>query len=104
MASIKNSCSELSFDHKPDNEVELNRIKRAGGKVIENRVNGDLNLSRAFGDFSYKSNPNLSEVEQLIICEPDIMSLPLEGIDYLILGCDGIFEKKSNEEITSIVA
>merc|ERR1711936_798554 len=34
---------EMSFDHKPEDEVELKRIKKAGGKVTpDGRVNGDL--------------------------------------------------------------
>merc|ERR1711997_643125 len=45
---------EMSFDHKPEDEVELKRIKKAGGKVTpDGRVNGGLNLSRAIGDHAY---------------------------------------------------
>lgn len=41
---------EMSMDHKPEDEHELNRIHKAGGKVTcEGRVNGGLNLSRALG-------------------------------------------------------
>ena len=41
---------EMSVDHKPEDEHELNRIHKAGGKVTcEGRVNGGLNLSRALG-------------------------------------------------------
>ena len=41
---------ELSQDHKPKDELELKRIKNAGGKVTpDGRVNGGLNLSRAIG-------------------------------------------------------
>jgi protein phosphatase 1G len=41
---------EMSADHKPEDEVELNRIRKAGGKVTpDGRVNGGLNLSRALG-------------------------------------------------------
>lgn len=40
----------MSYDHKPEDEVELTRIKNAGGKVtMDGRVNGGLNLSRAIG-------------------------------------------------------
>lgn len=40
----------MSYDHKPEDEVELVRIKNAGGKVtMDGRVNGGLNLSRAIG-------------------------------------------------------
>ena len=45
---------QLSEDHKPENPIELQRITKAGGKIINGRVNGGLNLSRSFGDFSYK--------------------------------------------------
>ncbi len=37
-------------DHKPDDPAELARIKKAGGEVMEGRINGNLNLSRAIGD------------------------------------------------------
>lgn len=47
---------ELSKDHKPDDVAEKRRIQNAGGFVEEGRVNGTLALSRALGDFEYKSN------------------------------------------------
>ena len=41
---------EMSADHKPEDELEMKRIKNAGGKVTaDGRVNGGLNLSRAIG-------------------------------------------------------
>ena len=40
----------LSTDHKPENEVEKNRIHKAGGYVSDGRVNDNLNLTRAIGD------------------------------------------------------
>ena len=48
----------LSEDHKPSNPKELARIQKAGGFVRSvmgiSRLNGDLSLSRAFGDGEYK--------------------------------------------------
>ena len=49
---------ELSHDHKPDNDIELKRIKAAGGFVEEGRVQGIIAVSRAIGDWEYK-NPAL---------------------------------------------
>jgi len=42
---------ELSFDHKPDNTEEVKRIEKANHMVEDSRVDGNLALSRAFGDF-----------------------------------------------------
>jgi len=64
----------MSIDHKPDLIEENNRISKAGGFVIEGRVNGNLNLSRALGDLEYKKVKNLPPHEQLISAFPDIKS------------------------------
>ena len=54
--NIKIIVIELSRDHKPDLAEEMKRIKMAGGKINDGRINKDLNLSRALGDFEYKNN------------------------------------------------
>ncbi len=41
-------------DHKPFNCEERDRIEAAGGYVFMKRVDGDLAVSRALGDFQYK--------------------------------------------------
>jgi len=41
----------LSEDHKPQNPKELSRIENSGHCVDDDRVDGNLALSRAIGDF-----------------------------------------------------
>lgn len=60
MLSTKNNeVIALSEDHKPDNKDEKKRIEEAGGFVTEGRINGNLNLSRALGDFEFKDQKDL---------------------------------------------
>jgi len=42
---------ELSHDHKPQDPEETRRINNAKHMVDDDRVDGNLALSRAFGDF-----------------------------------------------------
>ena len=67
----------MSKDHKPDDPEERKRIYNASGFVEESRVNGMLALSRALGDFEYKSNQLLKAKEQAVTAFPDIKVLPL---------------------------
>lgn len=50
----------LSEDHKPYREDESKRIRDAGGFVINNRVMGELAVSRAFGDVDFKKSIQVS--------------------------------------------
>ena len=64
----------LSFDHKPLQNREMNRITNSGGFVNQfGRVNGNLNLSRSIGDLKYKQVPGIPPSEQMITAEPDIL-------------------------------
>ncbi|XP_053107173.1 protein phosphatase 1G isoform X3 [Hemicordylus capensis] len=83
---------DMSYDHKPEDELELARIKNAGGKVtMDGRVNGGLNLSRAIGDHFYKRNKNLPPEEQMISALPDIKVLTInDDHDFMVIACDGI--------------
>lgn len=56
----------LSEDHKPTDEGEKNRIEAAGGSVSWKRVDGDLAVSRALGDFQYKTRPDLPAEQQKV--------------------------------------
>lgn len=87
----------LSFDHKPDNDVEKKRIEKAGSTITEGRVDGNLNLSRSLGDMKYKQNKELKPSEHPITALPDVLVQNLSPDDqFLLIGCDGIWETKTN--------
>lgn len=69
IASVNGAVEQLSFDHKPNNYQEMSRIIAAGGWVECNRVNGNLALSRALGDFIFKKNENKCSEEQVVTGE-----------------------------------
>ncbi|CAE8689731.1 unnamed protein product [Polarella glacialis] len=99
----------LSEDHKPENPGERSRIRAAGGQVVKmgpcHRVDGNLNLSRALGDFNLKANADLPPEKQKVIAFPDLTRTPFKGgpQELLLVGCDGLFERCSNQDIADIV-
>lgn len=102
--SSKGNVVEMSTDHKPDLEIEKNRIIKAGGFVTEGRVNANLNLSRALGDLEYKRNASKGVEEQLIIAVPDIKKRILTKDDeFLLLGCDGIWEMLPTQDLVDFI-
>lgn len=96
---------ELSFDHKPEDDSEKQRIEKAGGKVTsDGRVNGGLNLSRAIGDHVYKRNKDLPDREQMITALPDIETAELCDEDqFIVIACDGIWNYLSSQEVVDYV-
>ena len=94
----------LSFDHKPNNIPELERINLASGFVKCKRVDGDLAVSRGLGDFSYKSNELLPVEQQKVIPNPEFVIYPRSKDDeFMVLACDGIWDVASNEQCGSFV-
>ena len=90
-------------DHKPPNPGERQRIEHCGGTVRMGRVDGDLAVSRAFGDAVFKRFRDDPRVQK-VIAVPDITRMELQRNDILILSCDGVFEGNfSNEEVADFV-
>ncbi|KAJ7661362.1 phosphatase 2C-like domain-containing protein [Mycena polygramma] len=106
--SVKGEVEPLSFDHKPSNEVEKARISGAGGYIQEfghrARVNGNLAVSRALGDFQYKKNDDLSPKEQIITADPDVTCHEIsEEDEFLVLACDGIWDCLSSQQVVDFI-
>ena len=89
----KDEVVELSKDHKPELKSEKARIKKCGGWVTaNNRINGELNISRGFGDFRFKDNRRQYN-KRIVTCEPDIKELSRRKRDkFIIMGSDGFWD------------
>jgi len=81
-----------TFDHKPTNEEERKRIEEAGGHVSLARVDGQLALSRAFGDRMLKKPMDLPPEKRKVTSNPDFVVEESSKDDFLFLACDGIYE------------
>eukprot|EP00929_Paragymnodinium_shiwhaense_P057448 TRINITY_DN28755_c0_g1_i1.p1 TRINITY_DN28755_c0_g1~~TRINITY_DN28755_c0_g1_i1.p1 ORF type:complete len:260 (-),score=42.51 TRINITY_DN28755_c0_g1_i1:59-838(-) len=96
------NARELSTDQKPILPAELKRIEAAGGKVDDNgRINGGLNVSRAFGDFGYKKRQDLPVEEQLVIAVPEVREFELGDDEFLAMGTDGVFDVLTSQQLVS---
>lgn len=101
---VKGIAKPLSFDHKPQNEGERSRICAAGGFVEVGRVNGNLALSRAIGDFGFKKSVELPPEEQIVTAYPDVMEHAITPDDeFLILACDGIWDCMHSQVVVEFI-
>lgn len=110
--NLGGQISQLSIDHKPTVPAERMRIENSGGKIIPIQDSGrtiyrirpgGLNVTRTFGDYDIKS-PSKGGILNLIISFPDIIEIDIKNdMDFILIGCDGIFDKLSNKDITLII-
>ncbi|VDI49585.1 protein phosphatase 1B [Mytilus galloprovincialis] len=98
-------CVFSTQDHKPVNPTEKERIQKAGGSVMIQRVNGSLAVSRALGDFEYKNVQGMGPCEQLVSPEPEIFmeDRNQQEDEFIVLACDGIWDVMSNDELCDFV-
>ena len=107
-------------DHKPNSDKEKERIKNSGGQIYQTtsliplyyngkkidlpwRVfPGRLSVSRTFGDIGAK-NEKFGGKKGVIIPSPDITEFEINNeFDFMVIGCDGIFDVLSNEDLYEI--
>mmetsp|Transcript_2120 Transcript_2120/g.4984 ORF Transcript_2120/g.4984 Transcript_2120/m.4984 type:complete len:441 (+) Transcript_2120:136-1458(+) len=127
-----NKAVPLSYDHKPDDEEEERRIRAAGGYVAGGRVEGDLAVSRGFGDYRFKNKQTVAAGSNFLVQSnvadtydqkeanrtmmqaddqkvspmPDIIvqNRSTEQDEFIIVACDGIWDVQSNPECVKTVA
>ncbi|XP_057853402.1 probable protein phosphatase 2C 27 isoform X2 [Cryptomeria japonica] len=91
----------LSRDHKPDLFSERLRIEALGGFVDDGYLNGELSVARALGDWDMKM-PKGSPSP--LSSEPEFQQVDLtEEDEFLIIGCDGIWDVISSEWAVNMV-
>lgn len=102
---IDGQAKALLYDHKPTNQGERARISAAGGYVDVGRVNGNLALSRAIGDFEFKKLRDLPPEEQVVTAFPDIIEHPYDAQhdEFVVLACDGIWDCLSLQQVVEAV-
>ena len=92
---FKDGAKKVSIDHKATDPNEIKRIESCGGKVIDERLNGILAVSRGIGDFDMK-NSGLS-------CEPYVYKTLIdETTEYCVIASDGIWDVMKPEDIYKI--
>mmetsp|Transcript_17495 Transcript_17495/g.31591 ORF Transcript_17495/g.31591 Transcript_17495/m.31591 type:complete len:293 (+) Transcript_17495:66-944(+) len=88
-------------DHKATDPDEAKRVMEAGGTIFNDRVNGMLAISRAFGDHQLKM-PTLPK--DVVSHVPDITSTELTEQDmFVIVACDGLWDVVEDQESVNLV-
>ncbi|XP_048230890.1 probable protein phosphatase 2C 49 isoform X2 [Ricinus communis] len=97
----KGEAIDMSQDHRPVYPAEQRRVEQLGGYVDDGYLNGVLSVSRALGDWDMK-NPR--GAPSPLIAEPEFRQVVLtEDDEFLIIGCDGIWDVMSSQHAVSLV-
>ena len=121
--SEDNFCKNYAVDEKnePGDEEEKKRIELAGGKIYQTAsfiplfqngqeieipwrvLPGRLSVSRTFGDIEAKDE-KFGGMKNVVCALPDITEIELnDDFSFIVIGCDGIFDVLSNEELVECV-
>lgn len=121
-----NNVYTLTKDHKPNTPAERLRIEKANHTVFRSRVDGQLAISRAFGNRMYKDNKALPLQKQAVTAFCDIQRLKLPKYErnskdnhlqrsklnsnqigtnfrFMILACDGVWDVMTETEVCSFI-
>lgn len=94
---------ELSEDHKPDLPSERSRVIQAGHMVEDGRVDGIIAISRAIGDWEYKS-ATLEPEKMAVSAFPEVRTFEIgPQLDFVITACDGIWDCMTSQQAIDFV-
>ena len=93
---IGKTAEFITTEDKCTNKKEKKRIEKEGGKIIDDRINGILAVSRGFGDFDLKNKG--------LICEPHIVKKLIDSnLNYCVIASDGVWDILSPEDVSKII-
>ena len=97
----KGEAIDMSEDHRPIYPSERRRVEELGGFIDDGYLNGVLSVSRTLGDWDMKFPKGSSSP---LIAEPEFRQVVLtEDDEFLIIGCDGIWDVMSSQHAVSLV-
>ncbi|WCJ23235.1 Protein phosphatase 2C family protein [Euphorbia peplus] len=97
----KGVAVDMSQDHRPSHLPERKRVEEVGGYFEDDYLNGYLAVTRALGDWDLKLPLGAASP---LIAEPDVQQVLLtEDDEFLIIGCDGIWDVLSSQNAVSFV-
>ena len=87
----------ITIEDKCSNIVEKKRIEKEGGQIIEDRLDGILEISRCFGDYDLKNKGLTSE--------PHITKKFIDNnLNYCVLASDGVWDSLNLNDVSKIAS
>ncbi|KAL6968692.1 protein-serine,threonine phosphatase [Sarracenia purpurea var. burkii] len=97
----KGEAIDMSQDHRPNYASERRRVEELGGYIDDGYLNGVLSVTRALGDWDMKLPRGSASP---LIADPEFRQMVLtEDDEFLIIGCDGIWDVMSSQHAVSLV-
>lgn len=97
----KGEAIDMSQDHRPNYASERRRVEELGGYIDDGYLNGVLSVTRALGDWDMKLPRGSASP---LIADPEFRQVDLtEDDEFLIMGCDGIWDVMSSQQAVSLV-
>ncbi|EAS01992.2 protein phosphatase 2C containing protein (macronuclear) [Tetrahymena thermophila SB210] len=95
-----NPATELTITHRAANNEEKERVKATGAFISMDRIDGKLEVFRAFGDLKLKKKG--------VIAEPSVSRVVLNTsnespVYNIVLACDGLWDFAKMNDIDAVV-